>query len=116
MLEKTIFVGSVRREILYLVGKNQRENFNIIDASNDNDVWFHVEGFPSGHVVARIADMAMDKKQKRDVVKQGAVLCKQHSKYKSDKNVKIVYSMIKNIQKTAVVGQVRVSNPSYVVI
>jgi len=58
----------------------------------------------------------MDKKQKRDIVTQGAVLCKQHSKYKSDKNVKIVYSMIKNIQKTAVVGQVRVSNPSYVVI
>ena len=116
VLEKTIFVRSVRREIVYLVGKTQYENFDIIDASGENDVWFHIEGFPSGHVIARIDDLTIDKKQKRDIVTQGAVLCKQYSKYKSDKNVKIVYTMIKNIQKTEVIGQVRISNPSYVVI
>ena len=33
VLEKTIFVRSVRREIVYLVGKTQYENFDIIDAS-----------------------------------------------------------------------------------
>jgi len=116
VLEKKIFVASARKDILFVVGKNQQENFDIIDASGGNDIWFHIDGFPSGHVVARIDDMKIDKKQKRDIIKQGAVLCKQHAKFKSDHNVKIVYTTIKNVEKTAVTGRVNVMNATGVII
>ena len=44
------------------------------------------------------------------IIKQGAILCKQHSKYKSHKNVSIVYTYIKHVTMTNIVGTVTTEN------
>ena len=64
----------------------------------------------SSHVVAAIPEN-FDKKNMKYVVKQGAILCRQHSHFKTSKKpVSIVYAKIKNIIKTGIVGSVIVSD------
>jgi predicted ribosome quality control (RQC) complex YloA/Tae2 family protein len=99
--------------IVYKIGSNAQDNFDIIDQSNPQDIWFHVEGRPSCHVVASVPDnmtMTMTKKEKHKLIKKGAELCKIHSKYKSEKNLKIVYTKVENITKTETLGSVLLSN------
>jgi predicted ribosome quality control (RQC) complex YloA/Tae2 family protein len=36
---------------IYWLGKNAQDNWDIIKKSQDNWLWFHLDKFPSGHVV-----------------------------------------------------------------
>lgn len=104
-----IFIPSLEREILYSIGKNAKDNFRIIDMSNENDIWFHLEDYPSSHIIAHISELPkLNKKQFRQIIKQGAVLCKQKSKCYDKTNVN--YTIIKNITKTDIIGTVLTSN------
>lgn len=96
-------------EITFHIGKSASGNFEIIDNAKENDMWFHVDKEASSHVVAAIPDN-FDKKFTKYVVKQGAILCRQHSHLKTSKKpISIIYTKIKNITKTAVVGSVVIS-------
>jgi hypothetical protein len=99
----------------YTIGKNAQENFDIIDNAEQYHWWFHIEGQSSGHVISNNNEF-IDKKTIRDIVKQGAVLCKQYSKYASMKNVRIVYARICDVEKTDKIGMVSVSNSKVIVI
>jgi predicted ribosome quality control (RQC) complex YloA/Tae2 family protein len=92
----------------YFIGKSSKENFDLIDAALMHHLWFHVDGHSSGHVIAAVPEK-MDRKSLRYVIKQGAVLCKQHSKFASMKNVNIVYTLIQNVEKSEREGSVRVT-------
>jgi len=112
MLVKEVFISKLNLDITFVIGQNAAENFQIIDDSQPDDLWFHVAEFPSCHIVAKINDI-MDNINRKDIkyiVKQGAILCKQHSKYKSVKNLDINYTEISNVQKTDIVGSVITSN------
>ena len=106
----TRYIPSIKETIIYKKGRNAQDNFDLIDASKDNDIWFHIYGESSAHVVACIHDLeiSLDKKQLRDIVKQGAVICKEQSSCKSHKNVNIVYTKIKNVEKSTPVGTVSI--------
>ena len=93
----------------YVIGKNAQDNFDIIDDAEEYHMWFHIEGAPSGHVIAKIDDN-LDKKQMRYVIKQGAVICKQVSKFASAKDVNIVYARAGDVEKTEIPGKVIVKN------
>ena len=109
------FIDALGYEIMYNIGTDSRDNFDIIDKANPNDIWFHVEGRTSGHVIAEIPeDLLLTKKLREYIVKQGAVLCKQYSKYASEKNVPIIWTKIENIEKTKVVGSVIAKNTKVV--
>jgi len=113
----SVYIDAVKQEVDFMIGSNAQENFDIIDASDPYDVWFHVEGLPSEHVVANLPpDIPIDKKQMAKIVKQGAVLCKQFSKYASQKKLPIVYTQIQYLEKTEKVGCVINKNPKVVVI
>ena len=96
--------------ITFYVGKDAKDNFAVIDKTmdlNPDNIWFHVEDKPSCHVVADIPlDLNLDKKELMYIVKQGAIVCKQCSKYKSEPNLSIVWTKIKNVYKTKVFGSV----------
>jgi predicted ribosome quality control (RQC) complex YloA/Tae2 family protein len=116
MITKTIRFPNINGlEINYYIGKSAKENFEIIDAAMDHHLWFHVEGEPSGHVIAEMPD-TMNKKYMRYIVKQGAVLCKQHSKYSSQPNCKIVYTNIEYVNKSDKLGSVTISNSKTITI
>ena len=112
---KTIYLHKLDKDVDFIVGKSAKENFEIIDAASDHHIWFHVKGCPSPHVIAYIEEK-VDRKNMCYIVKQGAILCKQYSKYASVKNVEILYTRVCNIHKANMVGSVNIANEKTVVI
>jgi len=111
------YIQSLNREIPYLIGSNAQDNFDIIDESEPIDIWFHIEGQSSCHVIAKMPqDIKIDKKQKLQLIKQGALICKQHSRYKSLHDVPVVYTQIANITKLDKIGQVEIINEKIIAI
>jgi len=100
------YFQGVSRPITYHVGENAEENEEIIDAANADDIWFHGQGFSSCHVIVGVAGLKLDKKQKRQIVTQGALLCKQYCKYSYMSDLAIIYTEVKNVQKTNIKGTV----------
>jgi predicted ribosome quality control (RQC) complex YloA/Tae2 family protein len=94
---------------VFLIGENKHENFAIIDDSVETDIWFHLENEPSCHVVLKNTNNYKLHEIPRQVIRRGVYLCKIHSKGKT-KKTSIMYTPMKNVEKTNVIGQVSVSN------
>ena len=91
------------------IGGNKCENTALIVDSSSNDVWFHIAGIPSCHVV-------MKNKEKlgnipRQVIKRCAYLCKINTNTaKSMPKCDVVYTMVANVQTTTIAGAVITQN------
>ena len=110
---KTIsrYISALGDDIEYIIGQHASENFKIIDDSKEDDIWFHISNEPSGHVIAIIPDtINFSKKQLRQIITQGALVCKENSKYKSQRDLEVVYAHVKNVEKTNIVGKVMITN------
>ncbi len=119
MLKETIFFENLQKEYTYLIGKNAEDNFNIIDASSPDDIWFHISGVSSCHVVLQIGtdDCKLCKKNLKSLIKKGAFLCKKYTnKLKNEKNVEVIYTHIKNVVKTETIGAVITNNTKSLII
>uniref|UniRef100_A0A6C0L816 NFACT RNA-binding domain-containing protein n=1 Tax=viral metagenome TaxID=1070528 RepID=A0A6C0L816_9ZZZZ len=117
MKQITRYIDSVKADITFTIGGNAQENSDIIDAAGPDDIWFHLDGHPSEHVVASIPDgTSLDKKQILKIATQGALLCKKYSKYASQKNLRIIYTRISDIIKTEKVGCVIALNQKTLII
>lgn len=104
---ETRYISPLGVDIEFKIGRDAADNFNIIESSQKNDIWFHIDQHSSCHVIASMPeDINYTKKQLMYIIKQGAILCKQHSKYKSQKDVSIIYTYIKNITMTNIIGSV----------
>ena len=93
-----IYIPKLKLKVKFLIGKDAKNNTEIINQSQDNDLWFHVNDLSSCHVIAFIHDLNISRKDLRYIVIQGALLCKQNSKYRSDNNIEIIYTRIKNVE------------------
>jgi predicted ribosome quality control (RQC) complex YloA/Tae2 family protein len=120
----TRFIPSLHLNVVYKVGKDAQNNHQIIDESNKDDLWFHINNTSSCHVIACLKNIrfnryddelpnyydidfdSLDNKQKQQIVKQGAILCKQFSRLNNQKNVEIIYTKIENVCKTEPIGSV----------
>jgi predicted ribosome quality control (RQC) complex YloA/Tae2 family protein len=110
------YIDCIDTIIEYKVGGNAQENHDIIDAADPEDLWFHISGCSSCHVICKIPENINDKKILQKIAKQGAVICKENSKYKSYKNVKIDYTKIKYVTKKEIPGSVIITNAKSVFI
>lgn len=111
------YIPALEREIPFLVGTYARDNFEIIDESEPTDLWFHLSDTSSCHVIAKMPqDIKLDKKQKMQIIKQGALICKQNSRYKSDRSVDVIYTSLSNVIKTEIVGQVITSDTKHILV
>ena len=90
------------------IGRDKYNNFELIDKSMDSDVWFHVHGEPSCHVILKNSGKLRD--IPRQVIKRCAYLCKINSKAKTKKKSTIIYTQLENVVKTEIVGQVAVQS------
>lgn len=93
----------INDNIIYKLGKNAQENFQLIDEANEIDSgywWFHLEDHPSGHCLVHTKDLD------KSIIIFAGFLVKSHSKLKNQKKVKIIYLQIKDIRKTKTVGEV----------
>jgi len=109
MKSEIVYFTQLIDPIEFLIGKNEKDNFNIIDMSGPNDLWFHLSDYPSCHVIAKLPEN-IHKENLKYIIKKGAILCKQNSKYKSEKDISIIYTFIKNIKKTEKIGCVISTN------
>ena len=110
---KTIYryIDCIKMDIEFIIGGNAQENHDIIDDAHPDDLWFHVSGLPSCHVIAKINHLGkIDKKVIQKIAIQGAVICKEHSSTKSQKNVLIDYTNIGCVTKLDVPGSVSLSS------
>lgn len=113
----TKHIDCINLDIDYKVGTYAQENHDIIDAADPEDLWFHISGCSSCHVVCKLPEnINLDKKSIQKIAIQGAVICKQNSKYKSYKNVKIDYTKIKYVTKKEIPGSVIIMNSKEIVI
>ena len=83
------------------------------------DLWFHIADYPSCHVIIKKygieeGDTEENINYSNQIIFLGANLCKKNSKYKNEKKIKIVYTLIKNIKKGKIIGSVYTKNEKYI--
>jgi predicted ribosome quality control (RQC) complex YloA/Tae2 family protein len=116
MIHKTIYFEKIKQNIDFYVGENAEENQHIILNADSEDLWFHLSGYASPHVLALVADKCIDRKYLRLIIVQGSLLCKQYSKMKSVKGVDIIYTKMKNVIPTDKYGTVETCNVKHIII
>jgi predicted ribosome quality control (RQC) complex YloA/Tae2 family protein len=87
------------------IGKNQYHNWVIIEEADGDDLWFHVDSMPSGHVI-------LASEAPKSLMKMCARICKERSKAPSNRKVRIVYTKVSNIFLGKHPGEVRIKNAS----
>lgn len=101
------------------VGTNAKENWDLIDKSEPDDLWFHLEDFPSSHVFVREKLSKISTQipnYPNQIISIAGDYCKSQSKYNDRTKLKIIYTQISNITKGKTSGSVYVSNSKYIFI
>lgn len=100
-------------KITYILGRNAKENHQLIDDSDQNDWWIHISDFPSGHCVIRKENIVIENQNKIESlepnIKEILTACdivRENSKFKNQKDLQFCYTQIKNLKKTKKPGEV----------
>ena len=110
-----IFDSTLKQDFEVIVGNSAQENWEIIDDSHQNDIWFHLEDLPSCHVILKTLNNKLKDFNKQTFI-HCASICKVNSKYKFHKNIEVIYTCIKNIKKAEEVGSVSASNTRSIIL
>ena len=87
--------------IVCKIGCNSKENWELLDSSKDNHLFFHLSSFPSCYVI-----LQTDNLDDEDAIKKAAFQCKINTKYKNLKNIKVDYCYVSNLEKGEIQGEV----------
>lgn len=87
------------------IGKNAKDNFDLIDFADPDDLWFHLRDFPSAHGF-------LDKEHiSKENIRLVAEMIKAKSKQRNEKNIVVEYLPIKFVKKTKLTGTVTLDGP-----
>jgi predicted ribosome quality control (RQC) complex YloA/Tae2 family protein len=86
-------------DILIKIGKNAQENWELLD-TDENYIWMHLNSYPSCHLIIECDNPS------NEMLYLCALHCKENTKYKKLKNLKICYTTIGNLIKGKEVGSV----------
>ena len=115
MKQETVNFDNIVDDVVYYIGTNASDNFDIIDKGRSEDYWFHAKDFSSCHVVVQLPD-DIDKRGLKTIIKRGAMICKQNThKLSQLDNVEIIYTRIKNVTKTDVIGCVTTTHTKTII-
>ena len=89
----------VLNDTIIKVGANADENWMLVD-SNKEYTWLHLNSFPSCHVVIESTEPTQEE------IIFAAQLCKQNTKYRNLRNLKICYTTCGNLKKGVKAGSV----------
>ena len=85
-------------EYIFYSGKNDYGNVEIINNSDYYDIWFHIKGRKSTHVILHIPNNFMVDHLDQ-LIEKGAEICKLHTNLKNNqKKIEITYTEIGNIE------------------
>lgn len=97
------------KNIIFFIGQNAKENWDILDNSlkiNEDFIWFHLNSFPSPYIIMHSTINDINKDDLQDILYYAANLCKDNSKYKNLKDLKICYTSLKKLKKTTKIGEI----------
>jgi predicted ribosome quality control (RQC) complex YloA/Tae2 family protein len=89
--------------ILCKIGCNAIENWELLEKSNENNLLFHLTSFPSCYV---ICESMNGDNINLEIIRQCAILCKNNTKYRNLKNIKVDYTTCNNIIKGDKIGEI----------
>ena len=89
--------------IIYKRGENAIENWNLLDESSEDDIFFHLSKFPSCYVIMKTNEKTLCHD---DMYILGAEFCKSGTKYRNLHKLKVDYCTCNNLIKGDNVGQV----------
>lgn len=84
------------------LGQSAPENWTLLDEAKPEYLFFHLSSFPSGYVI-----MECDEVPDESVLIEAAIICKNGTKYRNLKNIKVDYCRCDNLSKGDVVGEVK---------
>jgi predicted ribosome quality control (RQC) complex YloA/Tae2 family protein len=84
------------------IGSNADENWKLLENSKPTDILFHLSSFPSCYVILENESIEFPS---TDIIKEVALNCKLHTKYKNLKNIKVDYTLCKNVEKGENIGE-----------
>ena len=85
------------------IGSNAIENWELLEKSKENNLFFHLSSFPSCYVIYECEN---DNDITLETIKECAMICKNNTKYKNLKNIKVDYTFCKNIIKGDKIGEI----------
>ena len=117
MKEGRIIDNKTNNEMIYWIGENAQDNWDLIDLADQNDLWFHLSNQPSAHIILRMNNLAIKKLSKQTLI-HCAVECKMHSKFSNTtkQRLHVIYTEIKNVSKAQNVGAVYTKNENYLLL
>ena len=98
---------------LIRIGENADDNDQIIKESNQSDMWFHLNSFPSCHVIIACSKEFPITNQ---MIIHCCLLVKENTKYKNFAKLKVNYTEIKNVKRTEIKGKVILKGKIYTII
>lgn len=80
--------------IVCYLGQTAKENWDLLDKSKSHHIFFHLSSFPSGYVILECEDELCN-----SVILKACEICKNASKYRFIKNIKVDYCRCDNLIK-----------------
>ena len=92
------------------VGCNAHDNWRVIEESNDEDIWFHLDGVPSCHVVLQHSELI-----DRDILQRCAAICKScTNRCRGKRKPNVIATPVSNLRLGKTPGMVHMLNPTKV--
>lgn len=113
----TKYIPSLKINFIYKLGRISENIFELLKDSNSDDLLFNLRDGSNFYVVACFKNLTyntlddempnyydlkfedLHENKKTQILKQGALICKQYSRLRSNKNVNVSYTKIENICK-----------------
>lgn len=98
---KNIFIEENNKEYLILIGKNAKGNETIIKMSHQDSIWFHFDNISSSHIILQNHGDIIPKRYLNQVAKMLF-----EYKKNTPKNLNVIYTTVKNVKLTNILGSV----------
>lgn len=98
---KSIFIEEHNKEYSILIGKNAAGNEEIIKISHQESVWMHLNNTPSAHIILQNEGDIIPKRY----INQVASMLFERKK-NAPRNSNVIYTQVKNVKLTNVLGTV----------
>lgn len=84
------------------LGQSATENWSLLEQAKPEYIFFHLSSFPSGYVILECIE-----EPDETILTEAAIICKNGTKYRNLKNIKVDYCRCDNLNKGNVVGEVK---------
>jgi predicted ribosome quality control (RQC) complex YloA/Tae2 family protein len=98
---RLLYESTLYEKYTIMIGQNKTDNDLLITKFGNTDfIWLHLKAYSSCHVVI------LDNSPPHNVLLSAATACKENTKYRHLKNLKVSYTKYNNVQKTHILGSV----------